>query len=224
MYLYLDIETVRGNPPKPLLDNILAGIRPDSRARDKEASIAEKQEKLLAEAALSPMLSQVICVGMASGIGDPFALVSEDERALLEDVYRAIHDPETGLLRQAYDEGDKSGRIVLVTFNGKSFDVPVLLAKYTKYGLKLPFQMLGSKYDTNNHIDVRGILTNYDQYARGTLEQWAAYYGYPEIRTETGGDIQKLYDEKKFKEIAEKCKGDVDRTRFIHEHLEIAIL
>lgn len=220
MYLYLDIETVKGKPPRPLLDNILAGIKPNARARDKEADIAEKREKLMEEMALSPMLSQVVCVGLASGTSTPIARVSDDEKALLE----AVNDEIALLQKQASDDGDKSGRIVLVTFNGKSFDVPVLMVKYTKHGVQPPFPMFGSKYDVHNHVDIRGILTNFDQYARGTLEQWAAYYGWPEIRQEKGSDIQALYDANDFKAIAEKCKGDVERTRFIHEFLEALIV
>lgn len=67
----------------------------------------------------------------------------------------------------------------LVTFNGKSFDLPVLRARAAILGLqvpKLPWRNWLYPWDDGAHADLRILLTQ-ERKARGTLQAWAEGFG-----------------------------------------------
>lgn len=71
-------------------------------------------------------------------------------------------------------------RTTIVSFNGKSFDVPVLRGRAALLGLRvpsIPWRRLLYPFDDNQHADLRLILGADDRRARGTLQWWAEAFG-----------------------------------------------
>lgn len=216
MYLYYDIETVPDTKlPKDLEDALMDNVKPDARARDKEASLIEKREKLREEFGLYPLTNQIAAI-VAVAVSDKgtkeFKLCTVQEKGLLTKFNQFVTEC-------AREWGEA---VIPVTFNGKSFDHHCLFVKYAQYALEAPpFGFRFGKYD-DNHLDLRMILVNYDQYGRGTLDIWARRLGYPELEKQEhkGSDIKLLFETKQFDTIVEKCAGDVDRLIYIHRKLQ----
>lgn len=73
-----------------------------------------------------------------------------------------------------------SKRAVLVTFNGKSFDIPMLRIRAAALALdveRLPWRKLLYPYSEEHHCDLRNVLGNDNRYAHGTLKHWSDAFG-----------------------------------------------
>ena len=83
-------------------------------------------------------------------------------------------------------------RSVVVTFNGKAFDLPILRHRAALLGLcdlpRIPWRRLLYPYSDEQHADLRLILGNDNRYAKGTLQWWAEAFGVH--AEEHGADVQ----------------------------------
>jgi Predicted 3'-5' exonuclease related to the exonuclease domain of PolB len=90
---------------------------------------------------------------------------------------------ERQVLRVALDvlAGACAKGSVIVTFNGKGFDIPVLRARAAILGIPMPgfipWRRLLYPYADNQHADLRLILSGDDRRAWGTLQWWADSLG-----------------------------------------------
>lgn len=99
---------------------------------------------------------------------------------------------ETALLLDAFHvlSGAVGKRSVVVSFNGKQFDLPMLRARAALLCLdipRLPWRRLLYPYSEEQHCDLRLVLGNDDRRARGTLQWWAEAFGIH--AEEHGGDV-----------------------------------
>lgn len=116
-------------------------------------------------------------------------------------------------------------RPTLVSFNGRSFDVPLLELAAFRYGINLQrwfnlngrtFEQPRNRYNTEAHMDVYDILTNFGA-ARftGGLNLAASMLGKPGKMEVQGHMVQDLYDAGKLAEINDYCRCDVLDTYFV---------
>jgi len=116
-------------------------------------------------------------------------------------------------------------RPTLVSFNGRSFDLPLLELAAFRYGLSAPgwFNMQGKSYDqprnrynTEAHLDLHDVLTNFGAARfQGGLNLAATILGKPGKMDVQGHMVQDLYDAGKLAEITDYCRCDVLDTYFI---------
>jgi predicted PolB exonuclease-like 3'-5' exonuclease len=113
----------------------------------------------------------------------------------------------------------------LVTFNGRSFDLPVLELAAFRYGIAIPrwFKSTGSagdsprtRYNQRFHVDLMELLTNFgaSRFAGG-LDLAATLLGKPGKIDVRGDMVQKLYEEGRSTEISDYCRCDVLDTYFV---------
>jgi Predicted 3'-5' exonuclease related to the exonuclease domain of PolB len=220
MEVYLDIETapMDFSTNQPLFNNVKENIKPDGRAKDPTASKVEKFNKLIEESALEPLLNRIVAISYAFDESDPVCQVSADEHAILDtfrlDFNNAINKYiASNLLSQSL--------ITLITFNGQSFDLPILRIKLAKHQIAHFFSFNPKRYDQERHFDVREALTNFDQYGRGTQEQWALHFGIPvDYEGVSGKDIPDLFEAKEFSTIAKKGITDIKVLRQLYHTIE----
>lgn len=116
-------------------------------------------------------------------------------------------------------------RPTLVSFNGRAFDLPLLELAAFRYGINLQrwFNLSGksyeqprNRYNTDAHLDVHDILTNFGA-ARfnGGLNLAASILGKPGKMDVQGYMVQDLYDAGKLSEINDYCRCDVLDTYFV---------
>jgi predicted PolB exonuclease-like 3'-5' exonuclease len=120
---------------------------------------------------------------------------------------------------------EKYHRPTLVSFNGRGFDVPLLELAAFRYGISVPgwFQATGksfdqprSRYNTNAHIDLCELLTNFGSTRfTGGLNLAANLLGKPGKMDVHGDMVQDMYEQGRLVEINDYCRCDVLDTYFI---------
>jgi predicted PolB exonuclease-like 3'-5' exonuclease len=116
-------------------------------------------------------------------------------------------------------------RPTLVSFNGRSFDLPLLELAAFRYGLSIPgwFSMTSPTYEQNRnrynlraHIDLHELLTNFSSTRfTGGLNLAANLLGKPGKMDVQGHMVQDLYEAGRLAEINDYCRCDVLDTYFV---------
>ncbi len=108
-----------------------------------------------------------------------------------------------------------------VTFNGNSFDIPLLYKRSWFAGVKPTAWISLKRYDpTTNHTDVRALLGNWDQYARGNLDLYGALkLGLRKTDGIDGSMVQGMWDRKEYGKVHDYCKDDVALTWELYRSL-----
>lgn len=136
----LDLET----KPIESLTSIVAGnIKPKANLKDVEKIREDLKEKALGvdkKMRTSPDLCEIRCFGFKE-IGQPSKLITLQEFAdILSDT------------RENYR---------IYTFNGKQFDIPVIIKQGLRQGINLPYIKLKNmcnKFNTADHCDLMNLL------------------------------------------------------------------
>jgi len=118
----------------------------------------------------------------------------------------------------------------LVTFNGRTFDLPVLESRSLKHGLSLPRYFAtgqgrstyrGSRYSDTYHIDLCDFLANFGAYSRNSLNLWAKLIGLPGKYSIAGEDVEYLFRQGRQKEVNQYCMTDVLQTYVLFLRVEL---
>jgi predicted PolB exonuclease-like 3'-5' exonuclease len=110
----------------------------------------------------------------------------------------------------------------LVTFNGRSFDLPLLELAAFRYGIAAPFHFHGgtkgprNRYNDGHHLDLMEFLTNYGaSRLAGGLDLLSKLLGKPGKVEATGSQVYPLYCQGRLQTINEYCSFDVLDTYFV---------
>ncbi len=110
-----------------------------------------------------------------------------------------------------------------VTFNGRSFDMPLMELAAYRYGIPLKRWFTGEGYKSprnrfngDAHLDLQELLTNFGA-ARlnGGLNLAAQLLGKPGKMDLRGDQVQKQYDDGELQSISDYCRCDVLDTYFV---------
>jgi hypothetical protein len=208
--LALDLETIAADlGPRPLA--LLA-------------ELAAKREDLTPEAwgALCPPLARVVAVGF-------LALESKVEHALYDswalpakpDTPGAAVLGERVLLHRINHVLKKTTRIV--TFNGRAFDVPVLIHRMLIHRLP-PARVLVEaarehRYHPSLHVDVLDLMTLHGAATRYALRAYALAYGFADFaeKRTSGADIAALVAAGDTTAVVRHALDDVRTTAALYE-------
>ena len=129
------------------------------------------------------------------------------------------------ITRHFWTGWEKYGHPTLVTFNGRSFDIPLLEISAFRYGVSVPswfnnsersFQQARNRYNTQSHMDLHEMLTNFGStWFRGGLNLAATLLGKPGKMDVQGDMVQDLYQAGRVADINEYCRCDVLDTYFV---------
>lgn len=116
-----------------------------------------------------------------------------------------------------------------VTFNGRTFDIPLMELAAFRYGISLPqwFKSEGYKtprnrYNTDAHLDLQDVLTNFGAArCNGGLNLVAQLLGKPGKMDLTGDQVQQQHDQGNREAISDYCRCDVLDTYFVFLRIQL---
>lgn len=128
---------------------------------------------------------------------------------------------------------ERYGRPTLVTFNGRSFDVPLMELAAFRYGVSVPawfniyeksYEQFRNRYNLQSHLDLHEILTNFgSSWFRGGLNLAACLLNKPGKLDVQGNMVQDLHAAGKSAEISEYCRCDVLDTYFVFLRVQVVM-
>lgn len=160
-----------------------------------------------------PAWHRVVAIAALAWDKGPIALdllgPSEDERAQL----------------QAF-AGYVDGGALLVTWNGRRFDLPVMAMRSLRHGVALP-RYYGAKdyryrYSTEGHFDVADFLTDFGGGSASGLGDVSRLCGLPgKLGALDGSRVGGYWAEGRVEEIRNYCLRDVVETAFVWLRAEL---
>ncbi|MEN9675913.1 MAG: hypothetical protein RIS76_1809 [Verrucomicrobiota bacterium] len=186
---------------------------------------ARRRAEITQQFSLWPLTAQVVCIAMVnadSGKGqvlyqsDDF---DEEETGNSGGVEFAPQVDEAELLTAFWDIARRYDQVV--TFNGRSFDVPFLYLRSALLNVPISRRdWLGYRYQTEPHCDLAEQFTFYNVSGRDgaarkfNLDFYCKAFGIPSPKAQgvTGMDVPDLLAEGRHREIADYCLRDVVAT------------
>ena len=212
-YLVFDIESVADGP-------LVARLRYPGEELDGADAIARYRAELMAahDSDFIPYTFQLpISVAVAKVAGD-FSLL---DVAVLDEPQFRPH-----VITENFWRGwERYRRPTLVTFNGRTFDLPLLELAAYRYGLSVPawfnlgaksFEQCRNRFNLEAHLDLQELLTNFGSSRfNGGLNLAANLLGKPGKMDVQGHMVQDLYNDGKLTEINDYCRCDALDTYFV---------
>jgi predicted PolB exonuclease-like 3'-5' exonuclease len=112
----------------------------------------------------------------------------------------------------------------LVSFNGRTFDLPVLKYRAMLHGVEAKWlHQAGDKWNSYNnrysmdwHCDLIDAYSDYGASAKVKMSEVCALFGYPGKLDVDGSQVYDLYKKKKIQEIRDYCELDVVNTYLLY--------
>ena len=133
-----------------------------------------------------------------------WAVEGDSEPALLDGLNRLIDEH----------------RPTLVTFNGRGFDLPVLVLRSLRHGLSLPWYFEEGRYrerrDETGHLDLCDALALHGATRRSvSLDSASRVIGLPGKLAMDGSQVEPLYRAGELETIRRYCLSDVAQTALL---------
>lgn len=212
-YLVFDIESV-ADP------HLVARIRYAGESLEPQAAVRRYRQELTEkyDSDFIPYTFQLPISVAVAKLDESFQLL--DLVALDEPHYRPH------VITENFWRGwERYQRPTLVSFNGRSFDLPLLELAAFRYGISAPawfntssksYDQPRSRYNQQAHLDLHDVLTNFGASRfTGGLNLAASLLGKPGKMEVRGHMVQDMFDEGKLGEINDYCRCDVLDTYFV---------
>ncbi len=212
-YLAFDIESVADG-------QLISKIRYPGEGLEPDAAI-ERYRQELRDQYDSDFIPYTFQLPVSIAVGK----ISSDYRLLEISV---LDEPQfrPHILTEHFWRGwDKYRRPTLVSFNGRTFDLPLLELAAFRYGISVPgwfnvgaksFEQYRNRYNLDAHIDLQEILTNFGSTRfTGGLNLAANLLGKPGKMDIQGHMVQDLFQQGQVAQINDYCRCDLLDTYFV---------
>ncbi|MDC1068425.1 ribonuclease H-like domain-containing protein [Candidatus Kapabacteria bacterium] len=226
-YLVFDIET------HAVDYNSLADSQKEYLIRG--ATTEEEKDEKKFQMALSPLTSEVVCIGLQLMEGDsdswevlqkaafstrPDSSSDELEQISLSNGDKCFVGSESRILSDFWKILSKYDRASLISFNGRGFDAPYLMTRSAILRIKPSRNLMaGTKFNYPMHFDLADELTFFSPSRIGATRRYnfdffARSFGVtsPKADGVDGSKVGELYKNNQIEEIAEYCLRDVTST------------
>jgi DNA polymerase elongation subunit (family B) len=175
-----------------------------------------KREELIQGLNFTPLTAQVVTIALLnveSNRGRVYYQAEEHERWSSEDGQVEFESGSEREILERFWETIKPYD-QFITFNGRGFDCPFLIIRSAIYGVKPTRNLMPRRYSAKPHCDLLDQLTFYGAVRKFTLDFYCKAFGIesPKSGGITGSDVQDLFSQGKYREIARYCLGDVVAT------------
>lgn len=180
----------------------------------------QKTEEVIRYLNLSALTAQVVAIGLYDvGISKGLVLFQSDtkEHYKTEDGEFTFHSgDEKFLIQKFWEIIAKYDRFI--SFNGRNFDAPFLLLRSALLRIKPLKNLLPYRYDSKIHCDLLEQFTFYGLTRKFNLDFYCKAFGIESSKRGevTGYNINEIFHQKRFKEIAEYCSKDLLATKELY--------
>ncbi|MGE3063390.1 MAG: ribonuclease H-like domain-containing protein [bacterium] len=138
--------------------------------------------------------------------------------------YRFSVCTEKEIIKAFYDRIKNASKFI--TFNGLKFDCPFIALRASLLGIKPTRSINTNRFRRDEHIDLFDVLTFFGAIKGVNLEMYCKTYGVVNPKEDglSGKDVQKFFNEKKYREIAEYCSRDVFSTYKLYKKIKDYLL
>lgn len=173
-----------------------------------------KREELIAQLNLYPFTAQVVAIAMLnieSCKGRVYYQAPTKESWRSEDeLIEYESGSEIEILKKFWEDVRLYKQFI--SFNGRGFDCPFLMLRSAILGIKPTRNLMPSRFD-NEHIDLLEKLTFSGATRRFSLDFYCRAFGIPSPKVRfSGPQMNQLFVEGKYREIAQYCLDDVRAT------------
>lgn len=186
----------------------------------RSAQNKEEKEEIKRKTALSPFTGEVVAIGLLNPDTDKgaifFQTANEKVEPLTEKGISFEPGNEKEILEKFWEKIKAYNQVI--TFNGRGFDLPFLMIRSAFHKIRPSRNLLGYRYEFQNHCDLLDQLTFYGQSRRYNLDFYTRSFGFRSPKENgDGSKVGNLYQEKKFLEIARYCLRDLVATKELFE-------
>lgn len=187
----------------------------------KFAQNEEELEDVKLKMNLSPFTAQLLAIGMLNPDTKRGKVLfqSEIKESFLSDdgMIEFVATDEKGILTVFWEDIKRYNQFI--TFNGRGFDSPFLILRSAMLGIKPSRTLLPYRYDPKIHCDLLDQLTFYGAFRRYSLDFYCKAFDIKSPKSDgiSGLDMKQLFEEKKYKDIARYCIGDVIATAKLYK-------
>ncbi len=185
--------------------------------REKDDLIREEKiEEAKRYLSLYPFTAKVVALGMLN-------IETENSLVLFEGNGSKFWEAEQKKIK--YEEKSENDIINLfweyvskceqiITFNGRNFDLPFLILRSALLKIKPTRNLIGSRYNNKNHIDLLDKFTLYGLVRKFNIDFYCKAFGIqsPKSKGISGMDVKELYNAGRIEDIAIYCGEDVRAT------------
>lgn len=219
--LAFDIETIPSqslpeacipqfDPEDVKMGNLKDHSKIAAKLEQEKASFAESLSKKMS---LDPALAQLctFCGIRYNAHTDKivsevsYQVTAEDDH----DDYSAVYEGWS-MIVSAYHE-----RIPIVTFNGKSFDLPVMMFRAIQQDVPVDikaYDALTYRYQNQHHYDLLQLLAGWERTRWHKLDFYLKLFGLKDKNDMDGSMVYTFYQAKEYDKIKEYCRNDVLST------------
>ncbi|MDH4028654.1 MAG: ribonuclease H-like domain-containing protein, partial [Nitrospirota bacterium] len=108
----------------------------------------------------------------------------------------------------------------IITFNGRGFDAPFLIIRSAVHRIRPTRELMPNRFNLS-HCDLLDLLTFYGSVRRRfSLHMWCRTFGIKSPKEEgvTGYQVNDLFKQQHYLEIAKYCVGDLYATKELFEY------
>jgi len=175
-----------------------------------------EREEAIQKLSLYPTTAQVIAIGLLNPETNHGKILFQSDISLdytSEDGdIQFLTGTEKEILKQFWL--DISHYDQFITFNGRGFDCPFLMLRSAILQVQPTRNLMPYRYDASIHCDLLEQFTFYGAFRKFNLDFYCKSFGIESPKTHgvTGLDMKQLFEEKRFREIAEYNLGDLKAT------------
>ncbi len=190
----------------------------------KFAESEQQRTELTQKLNLYPFTAQIIAIGMYNPDTERGKILFQsNERVDTFSDNEMVHylsADERTILSLFWEDVVKYAQII--TFNGRGFDCPFLMMRSAILGIRPTRNLLPNRYDTTQQCDLLEQLTFYGAIRKFNLDFYCKAFGIesPKSHGITGLDLGKLWEEQRYREIADYCLGDLKATAELFKRWE----
>ncbi|GDY01458.1 hypothetical protein LBMAG49_07870 [Planctomycetota bacterium] len=226
--LVIDIETVPAHDRTAMPESVAEALTQFAQRKEPGAGKDIIEARIGMAMGLSPLFGKVVSLAIGDGDAEPgqediTVLAVPPEGALIDPVppwLRLMSEPE--LLAAFWALASKAE--VVVTFNGRNFDIPFLATRSMIHGIPARCDLLSQRFSLKPHLDLIELLNQRDK-GPGKLDVICWALGIESPKGEMDGSmVAPAYARGEILKIAEYNAHDVRATTAVFRKVRDSVL